>query len=262
MQPRSNLTLALLLTLAAVAACDDDSPAAPAPRVLTAVNVSVATPTLEVGQMTTAAASGTDQDGAPIATGAVTWSSETSTVAGVNPTTGFIFAISPGTTRITATVEGKVGERTVTVAQAPAIRINEIQPRADQPTGWIEFFNPTGAAVDLTEWSLIDANFFGPTFRFPAGSLIPANGFLVIEEATLPFGLDANDSAHLFSRFGVHVDGTFWDRQPPTTLGRCDDAPGVLVVTTAATKDTPNACPEAGQALGARQRSSIIEAAR
>ena len=212
--------------------------------------------------MTTAAASGIDQDGAPIATGAVTWSSESSAIAGINPTTGFIFAISPGTTRITAMVDGKVGERTVTVARAPAIRINEVQPRADQPTGWIEFFNPTSAAVDLTEWSLIDANFFGPTFRFPAGSVIPAGGLLVIEEAALPFGLDAIDSAYLFSRFGVLVDGTIWDRQPPTTFGRCDDAPGVLVVMTAPTKGKANACPEAGQALGARQRSGTIEAAR
>ena len=261
MQPRRNLTLALLLTLTAVVACDDDSPAAPAPRVLTTVNVSIATPTLEVGQMTTATASALDQDGAPIATGAVSWSSETPTVAGVNQTTGFLFAVAPGTTRITATVDGKVGERPVTVAQAPPIRISEIQPRADQPTGWIEFFNPTAAAVDLAEWSLIDANFFGPTFRFPAGSVIPAGGFLVIEEAVLPFGLDANDSAHLFSRFGVNVDGTFWDRQPATTLGRCSDTPGVLVVTTAPTKGTANACPEAGQALGARQGTSAFQAA-
>ena len=253
MRSRRNLTLALLLTLTAVAACDDDSPAAPAPRVLTTVSVSVETPALEVGQATTATASALDQDGAPIATGAVSWSSETPGVAGVNQSTGFLFAIAPGTPRVTATIDGKVGERTVTVAQAPAIRINEVQPRADQSTGGIEFFNPTAAAVDLAEWSLIDAGFFGPAFRFPAGSVIPAGGLLVIEEAVLPFGLDASDSAHLFSRFGVQVDGTFWDRQPATTLGRCFDTPGVLVVTTAPTKGTANACPEAGEALGARQ---------
>jgi hypothetical protein len=65
MQPRRNLTLALLLTLTAVVACDDDSPAAPAPRVLTTVNVSIATPTLEVGQMTTRPSRPAPSAGAP-----------------------------------------------------------------------------------------------------------------------------------------------------------------------------------------------------
>jgi len=181
----------------------------------------------------------------------VTWASESQTVAGINPTSGAIFAIAPGTTRITATVDGKVGERTVSVARAPAIRINEIQSRGDAPTGWIEFFNPTPVAVDVTEWALVDANFFGPTFTFPAGSVIPAGGLLVIEEASLPFGVDAADQLHLFSRFGVLVDVAFWTAQPTTTLGLC---PGVLtaaiVVTTAPTKGTANACPPAGATLG------------
>jgi len=257
MQPRSLKMLALLLTLSGVASCREYSPAAPAPRVLANVNVSVATPVIEVGQMTTATASAVDQDGAPIATGAVVWSSSTPTVAGINPTSGFIFAVSPGETHITATVDGKAGERTVTVVQAAAIQINEIQPRAELSTGWIEFFNPTSAPVDLAEWSLNDANFFGATFRFPAGSVIAPGGLLVIEEAALPFGLDANDSAHLFSRFGVQVDGAFWERQPATTLGRCPNQPGILVVTAAPTKGTANACPAEDAALGAPRGVSV-----
>ena len=249
MQHRRTGALALLLTLASVA-CNDDSPAAPA-RILTSVNVSVAAASIEVGQATNATAAGFDQDGAPMAIPPVTWASESQTVAGINPTSGAIFAIAPGTTRITATVDGKVGERTLSVARAPAIRINEIQSRGDAPTGWIEFFNPTPVAVDVTDWALVDANFFGPTFTFPAGSVIPAGGLLVIEEASLPFGVDAADQLHLFSRFGVLVDVAFWTAQPTTTLGLC---PGVLtaaiVVTTAPTKGTANACPPAGATLG------------
>ena len=252
MQHRRTSALALLLTLAGVAACNDDSPAAPAPRVLTSVNVSVAAASIEVGQMTSATAVGLDQDGAPIAIPPVTWASESPTVAGINPATGAIFAIAPGTTRITATVNGKVGERTVSVTRAPAIRINEIQSRRDAATGWIEFFNPTPVAVDVTHWTLVDANFFGPTFTFAVGSVIPPGGLLVIEEASLPFGVDAADNLLLFSRFGVLVDVAFWTAQPTTTLGLC---PGVLtvaiVVTTAPTKGTANACPPPDATLGA-----------
>jgi hypothetical protein len=232
------------LLLVALAACsDDDSIAPPAARVLTTVTVSVPGASIEVGQMAGATAAGFDQKGEPIAIGPVTWTSETPTIAAVVQTTGFIFGIAEGTTRITAMVDGKVGERTVTVAKAASIRINEIQPRADQPTGWLEFFNPTAATVDVSDWTIVDNDFFGTPYRFPAGSTIPAGGFLVVEEANLPFGLDATDSAHLFSKFGVQVDAAAWATQPATTYGRCPNQ-AAPIVTTAPTKGQANACPQ------------------
>jgi hypothetical protein len=60
------------------------------------------------------------------------------------------------------------------------------------------------------------------------------------------------DNLHLFSRFGVQVDAAIWTAQPATTLGRCPGEGAALVVTTAATKGTANACPTTtGGALGA-----------
>ena len=229
-------------TLFAAAACGGDA-TQPAPRVLTTVNVSVGSVLIEIGQMTVAAASGFDQDGTPIATGAVTWVSDAPSIAAVNPTTGLIFAIAPGTTRITATVDGKSGERTITVTKAPAIRINEVQPKGDTPAGWIEFYNPTAALVDMSEWTLVGSNFFAPIFTFPAGTVIGAGGYLVVEEATLPFRLDAPDELHLFSRFGVQVDGEFWGAQPATTFGRCPDGASEFVPTKSITKGSANLCP-------------------
>ena len=192
------LLLATVVLLAASACSDkNDAPMAPT-RVLTTVNVSVGAGAIEVGEITGATAVGLDQDGAPITVGAVTWSSETPTIAAVNPATGFIFALAPGSTTISAmTSDGKVGERTLVVKTAPAIRINEVQPKADTPNGWVEFFNPTADAVDLSGWTLIDNNFFGPQYTFPAGSIIQPGGFLVTEETALPFGVDATDDLHL-----------------------------------------------------------------
>jgi len=63
-----------------------------------------------------------------------------------------------GTTEITATVDGKSGQRTITVATAPSVRVNEVQPRDASNTGWVELVNTTSSAVDLAAWALIDAN--------------------------------------------------------------------------------------------------------
>jgi len=86
-------------------------------------------------------------------------------------------------------------------------------------------------------------NFFGPEFKFPAGSVVQPNGFLVTEETALPFGLEAPDNLHLFSKFGILVDGVNVGQQPTTTFGRCPDGTAAFIVTTAATKGTTNACP-------------------
>jgi hypothetical protein len=235
----ATLTLALL----GIVACnEDDGPIAPTP-VLTNISISVGAGTLEVGEMTSATAVGLDQNGEPMTTAAASWVSDEPSIAAIQPASGLILAIAPGTTRIRATIDGRVGERMLTVQIAPAVRINEIQPRGDDPTGWLEFANATDAPVDISGWTLIDANFFGPQFRFAAGTVIPARGLLVVEESALPFGVDANDALHLFSKFGVQVDQAVWAGQITPTLGRCPDGTGGFVRTNAATKGTPNACP-------------------
>src|SRR5262245_18862935 len=67
----------------------------PPTPVLTSIGVSLTTSTLNVGQSTTATATGADQNGAPIATGTVTWSSSATTVATVS-SSGVISAVAPG----------------------------------------------------------------------------------------------------------------------------------------------------------------------
>ena len=244
MQHRLVYTAGLTLAVLGIVACnEDDQPTAPTP-VLTDVSISVGAATLEVGEMTSATAVGLDQKGDPITTpAAARWESDEPGIVAIQPSSGLMLAISPGTTRIRAQIDGKVGERAMTVRIAPAVRINEIQPRGDEPTGWLEFANATDAPVDISGWTLIDANFFGPQYRFAGGTVIPARGLLVVEESALPFGVDTNDALHLFSKFGVQVDQALWAGQVTPTLGRCPDGTGGFVQTTAATKGTPNACP-------------------
>ena len=245
MQRRFAYTAALTLSLVSIVACkDDNEPTAPTP-VLTNVSITIPVTTLEVGEMSSAVAVGLDQNGEPIETAAPSWQSDEPSIAAIQPSSGLILAIGPGTTRIRAMIDGRVGERVLTVRTAFAVRINEIETRGDDPTGWLEFVNATDAPVDISGWSLIDSNFFGPQYRFATGTVSPAHGLLVVEESALPFGVDATDALHLFSKFGVQVDQAGWSGQVTLTLGRCPDGTGSFVRTTAATKGAPNACPDA-----------------
>ncbi len=81
---------------------------------------------------------------------------------------------------------------------------------AGRTPDWIEFHNPTATSVDLGGMSLNDqANNSPVRWSFPAGSIVPARGYLVIyADASVPasttntgFGLKANGGAvYLFNR--------------------------------------------------------------
>jgi len=232
-----------LVSLLISAGCSDDTTAGPpSPSRLTTIDVSVATQ-MEVGQEGTATARGRDQYGVPVDIGPITWTSRYPEVAAINPSTGATLAIAPGTTEITATANGTSGRQTITVARAPAIRVNELQPRDASNTGWVELVNTTSSAVDLAGWALIDANFFGPVYTFPPNTVITPGDRLVIDDTDLPFALDADDDVHLFSRFGVLVDGASWVTKAARTRSRCPDGTGEFRDTDTPTRGAPNACP-------------------
>ena len=228
----------------AVVACGYDYPGAPPvpPRVLTNVELSVADTVLEVGQFTTATASFRDQLGEPVIVTRVAFTSSNPEVAGINSDDGSILAVSRGTTTITASAEGKTSARALTVGDPAPIFINEVAVRSTGWTGWVELYNPTTKPVDLTGWTVTNTNPFRSGV-VPAGSIVPARGFLAIDEANFPNGLPAREAIHLFSRFGVQSDAFAWGHDPVTSFGRCPDGESPLIVTAAQTKGAANVCP-------------------
>jgi hypothetical protein len=237
---RSALALAVL-SLSFSASCNDaEKLSSPSPA-LTTVDVTLESSSIEVGQTSSSSAVALDQFAAPISATSVTYFSSNPAVAVVSPTTGNILAIAPGTAQIIATIDGRSGQRTITVSSPPGIKINEVKSNGDAPGGWVELLNPTAFAVDLSGWTLTDSNVLH-SVPLPAGTTIPSHGYLLVDEANFPAGLAAVDAVHLFSRFSVQVDGYAWTSTPATTLGRCPDGTGDFVVTSTATRGATNTC--------------------
>jgi Lamin Tail Domain len=230
----------LLAALFLATGCEAYNYTAP-DRSIASVSLALGANPLEVGQSTVATSTARDQAGTPIAAGAAVYVSSAPEVAGVNPVTGQILAIAPGITQITVTIDGISDRRSVTVSTAPMVRINEVWPNGDLPGGFIELFNPTGADIDVSGWSVSGGD-VSRSFVLPPGAKVLSRDFLIIAEGTLGVPLKPVDAAHLFSRFGVQVDQVDWAANPLTSLGRCPDGTGPFVPTAAVTRRAPNDC--------------------
>src|SRR5690606_2166755 len=90
-------------------------------------------------------------------------------------------------------------------------------------------------------WSFLDDN-DTHVYVFPEGSLIPAGGYLVVDETVFGFGLGNGDAARLFDESGVLVDGYTYAEHAATSWGRCPDGEGDFVVTRSVTQGGANDC--------------------
>lgn len=126
---------------------------------------------------------------------------------------------------------------------ALAVRINEIESNLGTPGDWVELFNAGPTPADVSGWVFRD-NVDGPGYTIPTGTVIPAAGYLVLEEAQFGFGLGSSDAARLFTPGGTTLaDSYVWTAHATTTYGRCPNGSGPFVTTNAPTKGTLNSCP-------------------
>lgn len=111
-----------LIVVSLLTSCRDDSTSRPAAPVLTAINVTLASSTIQVAQTTTARAVGLDQTGASLNLSGVTWSSGNTGVASVDAS-GRIVAVAPGQVEITAISDSKSGHTILTVVPVPVAAV-------------------------------------------------------------------------------------------------------------------------------------------
>ncbi len=128
---------------------------------------------------------------------------------------------------------------------APAIttvHINEVESSGGSPGDWIELINTGVLAADVSGWIVRD-NDDTHTHVLPTGTVVPAGGYFVVEEAALGFGLGAVDSARLFDPSGTIFETFSWQvHAPTTTYGRCPNGTGAFVTTASVTKGVANDC--------------------
>jgi uncharacterized protein YjdB len=111
------------------------------------VTVSPSSSTLDIAGTSTVSATLRDVDNNLLSGRTVTWTSDNSAVASVDPTTGLITARSAGTATITATSEGRSGTASVTVS-APSTGVTGLLHVSTTNSRY--FADPTGKIVYLT----------------------------------------------------------------------------------------------------------------
>ncbi|HEV8292454.1 MAG TPA: lamin tail domain-containing protein, partial [Tepidisphaeraceae bacterium] len=115
---------------------------------------------------------------------------------------------------------------------------------------WIEFKNQTGSDIDISGWYLTDNELNRTKYTIPAGSIVPANGYLTLFQSS-SFGSgftlqSLGGELHLASSYsggqlGGYRDGVdFGPADPEVTFGRYIKSTGGSDFT-ALTSPTPNA---------------------
>lgn len=99
------------------AACTEPTAPEPITPKLTSITVATSSTTITVGQTTQATAIGLDQNDAPIATGAVTWTSNANATVSAE---GVVTAVAPGAATIVASAGGISGQKVLTITALPA----------------------------------------------------------------------------------------------------------------------------------------------
>jgi hypothetical protein len=142
-----------------------------------------------------------------------------------------------------------------------AVLVNEVLAHTDLPeVDSIELHNPGPTRVDIGGWFLSDNFAIPKKFRIPDGTVIPAGGYLVLDESDFSLGPDAfrlseyGEQAHLFSAnaFGDLTGYTHgWDFPASpngVTMGRYEDSQGEIhfVLQTANTLGAENSSPRVG----------------
>lgn len=106
-------------------------------------------------------------------------------------------------------------------SSAGGVRLNEVMAsnKGSVPDGlgeypdWIELYNPTDSEADISGYGLSDSLLDGAKYVFPAGTSIPAKGYLVVycsggneSDFHAPFKINATEQAILFDSAGKELD--------------------------------------------------------
>jgi hypothetical protein len=109
---------------------------------------------------------------------------------------------------------------TVDPAFSP-IRINEVLADSATLADTIELYNPSAAPVSVAGWSLTDDPLVPNKFVLPAGTTVPANGYLTVAATVSGIALDRDADLVQLRNGALLVDSiSFGHQLPDLTIGR------------------------------------------
>lgn len=127
----------------------------------------------------------------------------------------------------------------------PSVVINEIESNADV-TDWVEIVNTSASAVDITGWTVMDADpvgHAGETTPLPAGTILEAGARFVFDQPdAFVFGLGGGDTVTVRDAAGRAIDEHVYPDHAEGVWARCADGSGEFVDIPDSTKGEPNAC--------------------
>lgn len=133
-------------------------------------------------------------------------------------------------------------------AGSTLVALNELYRGGTPGSGWLEIYNDAPFNVDITGFTLTDNPDRDDPYVFPAGSIVPAGGFLVVDEAASSLSLSGAE-VHLFllRDDGLVASAAVFDRGPTQGLAAGDysearfpDGGPLDWVTATPTRGTPN----------------------
>ena len=138
-----------------------------------------------------------------------------------------------------------------------SVVVNEVESNGGVPGDWVELFNRGAVSVDLSGWIFKD-NDDTHVYTIPGGTSIAPGAYVMLEEASLGFGLGAADSARLFGAGGLTIADSFtWTSHAATTYGRCPNGTGAFATTTTVTKGGANDCTGGSDAGGGSDGGAV-----
>lgn len=172
MPPTRFLLLATLVGALACGGSDGTAPPVPPSKpAVASVAVALSTPSLVVGQTSTATATIRDAAGTALAGESVSWSSSNAQVATVQG--GTVTAVGAGSARISATVRGVAGAADVTVSSVPVTSVT-VTPAAD--TLWVGTTLPLAAVARDAGGAELTGRSITWTTSDPAIATVSADG--------------------------------------------------------------------------------------
>jgi len=147
-----------------------------------------------------------------------------------------------GTGAFAVTAASTKGAANTCETAAGVVKINEVESNGGTPGDWVELINTGANPADVSGFTVLDNDDTHTPAAIPSGTVIPAGGYYVVEEAALGFGLGSADSARLFDAAAAPVDTVSWTAHAAVTLGRCPNGTGAFGANAVSTKGAANNC--------------------